>query len=160
MFRAHYTQQPPQHQGTAPAFWSIYCRCCQVLHSGHKNPCTRLRLLNANIQYITCPPAPRGPVQARKQDSNLSVARFLICNAKWQRKRLHYLWTGISLRPTITFLPSTSTLLIRHHNGISGPFGTQSLQVPTPTPEVQGVWHTKLWLQHFKDATHQGCSTG
>lgn len=129
-----------------------------VLHSGHKNPCTRSRLLNTNIQNITCPHAPRNP---RQEDSNFSVARFLIHNAKCWWKKLHYLWTGISLRPTITFLSilRMSTLLISHHNRINGPSGTRSLQVPTPIPKVSGVWHTKLWLQHFKDATNQGCST-
>ena len=66
-----YREVPPQ---VPSAVW--------ISHSGHKNPCTGLSLLNTNIHYITCPHAPTSPVQAGQQDSDLSVACFLACSSK------------------------------------------------------------------------------
>lgn len=105
---------------------------------------------------------PTSPAQAGQEDSDLSVARFLIRNSKWGWKKLHYLWTGISLRPIITILPTSnaSTLLVSLHSGINGPFGTLTSACSYSHPGgLKGV-ALQLWLQHIKDAARQGYSTG
>ena len=107
------------------------------------NQGTRPGLLNTNTHDITHPHAPASPGQAGQEDSDLSVELFLVLNSRWGWKKLHYLLTGISLRPVITIFPisNASTLLISPHSGINGPSETLSLQVPIPTPEGWRVWH-------------------
>lgn len=137
-----------------------HCRCRQPCWCHFQG--TILRLLNRNVHWITCPYASTSPAQ-EEEDSDLSIAHFLIHNFKWgEGKRLHYLWTGISLRPSMTNLPisNISTSVTNHHSGISVPFrGLESPSSCSLPRELRSL-ALQQWLQHVKDITRWGCRTG
>lgn len=112
--------------------------------------------VNSLFRNRTSPQAPTSPVQAGQEDSDLSVAHFLVPNSKWGWKKLHYFWIGVSLRPVIIILPvlNLSALPVSHPSAINGPVWTWKSACSYSHPgELRGLTTSAM------TAAHEGSST-